>query len=63
MNTLGYEITTEDDWLLDMKKEMKESQKNKEKFYNYNFDEGKSRTGKFLWEVVKRQDKDDDLSQ
>lgn len=63
MNTLRYELTTEEDWLLDMKKEMRESQKDKERFYNFSFDEGKSRNGKFLWELVGGQDKEADLNQ
>jgi len=63
MNSLRYETGTEDDWLLAMKKEMKEAQKSKEKLYNFNFDDDKTRTGKFLWEVVAGQRKQEPLKE
>jgi hypothetical protein len=52
MNPLGYETSSEESWLLMIKKEMLENQKSKESFYNFDFNQEKSRPGKIIWEKI-----------
>jgi hypothetical protein len=49
--------TFEEDWILSMKKEILDDNKEKESFYNFDFQNERSKQGKYWWENLKNCEK------